>query len=120
MVEENVSMNTSTVVPTSDNELEEVIIPNSENTPTDNELDDVIPCETVVFEETVATDNFIDFSNDGFYDDVGYVQNTSIDQMVDISTNQSQSSDFELEEESTFSSNGDAVVGGLEDVVSIS
>ena len=34
----------------SSNELEEVFIPNSTNSSDDNELDDVIPCEPVVFE----------------------------------------------------------------------
>ena len=35
----------------SNNELDEEVIPSSNNTPNDNQLDDVVPCEPVEFEE---------------------------------------------------------------------
>ena len=78
--------------------MEEVVIPHSENTPDDDELDDVIPCEPV---EEVAQNvpyEVVDSSNDGFYDDVGYTPTMSIDQMVDISSVSVSNSGNELEE----------------------
>ncbi len=84
----------------SDNELEEVVIPNEENTPDDNQLDDVVPCELVTFDNQPSVDyDIIDSSNDGFYDDAGYTPSTSIDQMVDIQSAVVNNEENELEEE---------------------
>ena len=82
------------------NELEEVTIPNEENTPDDNQLDDVVPCELVTFDNQPSVDyDIIDSSNDGFYDDAGYTPSTSIDQMIDIESVVNNDEINELEEE---------------------
>ena len=82
------------------NELEEVTIPNEENTPDDNQLDDVVPCERTTFDYKPEVDyDVVDSSNDGFYDDDGYTPSTSIDQMIDIESVVNNDEINELEEE---------------------
>lgn len=93
-------MNNNVEVPESNgNELEEVYIPNEENTPDDDQLDDVVPCELVTFDNQPSVDyDIVDSSNDGFYDDNGYTPSTSIEDMVDI-TSVSVDDENSLEEE---------------------
>lgn len=118
MVDEQINLSTSVIVPSisSDNELEEVVIPNENNSEDDDQLDDVIPCE---FVETVEQDvpyEVVDNSNDGFYDDVGYTPTTSIDQMVDIHS-EGVTSGNELEEVDIPNENNSEDDDQLDDII---
>ena len=100
-----------TEITSSSNELEEVYIPNSNNTEDDDELDDVIPCEPVTYEEQPIGYSVVDSSNDGFYDEVEAAPSVSLDQMVDIAPH--VASENELEEETILEEEAD---NGLNDV----
>ena len=77
-----------------DSELEEVIIPEEDNREDDDQLDDVVPCSYVPVDSTqgVAYD-IMDTSNDGFYDEEGYIPSTDTSQMVDIAPPMERSND---------------------------
>ena len=113
MNEENQATLAPLEVASSSNELEEEYIPNSTNTEDDDELDDVIPCAPVTFEEQSIEYDVIDSSNDGFYDDMpSETTSVSLDQMVDIAPHVADAN--ELEEEVINAE--EASDGGLDDV----
>lgn len=70
------------------NELDEEVIPNSSNTPDDNELDDVIPCELVDFgeQDLAAIGSAPVYSNmDNLYNDnFSVTPSIPVSEMVDI------------------------------------
>ena len=80
-------------------ELEEELIPEAHNTQDDDELDDVIPCETSIFtgSQMVREEDKIEY--DGLYDDNNFLSSVDISKMVDIAPHtEQQSSEYSLEE----------------------
>ena len=93
----------------SSTELEEEVIQMADNRPDDNQLDDVIPCELVAFEDSfegVSEMNEVwhdmtDSPSNSLYNEMtSFTPSVSLDQMVDIAPQVVANPNLELEEES--------------------
>ena len=102
-------------------ELEEVYIPEAHNTADDDELDDVIPCETSLLMGNQMMKKEETVQYDGLYDDNNFVSSIDISKMVDIAprTNQVTSSDYSLEEVNIPESNNTPDDDELDDVIPV-
>lgn len=82
-------------------ELEEDVIPTEDVQDNEDRLGDVVPCEYVAIEQDEGEAfDMSGNSDDGFYDDVGYITPTvSTDQMVDIVSQVEENESNSLEEE---------------------
>lgn len=103
-----------------ENELEEVYIPEAQNTVDDNQLDDVIPCETTVFMGTQMVRDEDKVEYDGLYDDNNFVSSLDLGKMVDIAPHVEQSSsEYSLEEVYIPEANNTVNDDELDDVVNM-
>lgn len=70
------------------NELNEEVIPNYNNTPNDNQLDDVIPCEPVEYEEQYTESIPAFGGNNGLYNETyATTPSVPVTEMIDIAPN---------------------------------
>ena len=100
-------------------ELEEVVIPTSNNTADDDQLDDVIPCEPVDFGEQEMMEDAPAFSgSDNLYsDELPVTSSVAVTDMVDIAPHVEGHLENELEEDFIPISDNMAVDNELDDVV---
>lgn len=83
----------------SNDELEEVYIPEANNTADDDQLDDVIPCETSLFMGNQMMKVEENEQYDGLYDSNNFTSSVDLSKMVDIAPRTQQtSSEYSLEE----------------------